>query len=181
MCYTYDVKIIVMLCKLDEDYKEKCANYWDAKTKNYKIEKTVDTIRVDKDLRMRILKITNNNNSMPKKIIQLHFIGWPDHSAPKEIYESLIKIINMIDKYKEKSPVIVHCSGGIGRTGTFISIYNLYHEIVNQINNKNISEIKFNIMNLVRKLKEMRLYLVENQTQYTFIYIVANILLNSIN
>ena len=26
MCYTYDVKVIVMLCRLDEDYKEKCAN-----------------------------------------------------------------------------------------------------------------------------------------------------------
>ena len=181
MCYTYDVKVIVMLCKLDEDYKEKCANYWDAKMKNFKIEKKEETIRVDKDIRMRIFKIINNNNGHFKKIIQLHFIGWPDHSAPKEIYAPLIKIINMVDKNKEKSPVVVHCSGGIGRTGTFISIYNLYHEIIKQINNHSLQEIKFSVMNLVRKLKEMRLYLVENENQYNFIYIFANILLSTMN
>ena len=128
------------------------------------IKKNVLIIGIQK---CKMFKITKINNNMAKKVIQLHFIGWPDHSAPKEIYHSLLKIINMVDKYKEKSPVIVHCSGGVGRTGTFISIYTLYHEIVNQINNKNLFEIRFSIMNLVRKRKEMRLYLVENQNQYT--------------
>ena len=32
-------------------------------------------------------------------------------------------------------------------------------------------------MNLVRKLKEMRLYLVENQTQYNFLYQFVNLVL----
>ena len=72
---------------------------------------------------------------------------------------------------------MVHCSAGIGRTGTFISVYNLYHEILEQINNKKTIEIRFSIMNLVRKLKEMRLYLVENQTQYNFLYQFVNLVL----
>ena len=37
MCYSYDIKVIVMLCKLDENYKEKCANYWDTNIKNFTI------------------------------------------------------------------------------------------------------------------------------------------------
>ena len=181
MCYAYDVKIIVMLCKLDEDYKEKCANYWDTNLKNYNIEQTIETIHLNDGLRMRKFKIINKDNGIGKDIIQIHFTCWPDHSIPESAYNKIIDIIHMVDKFKAGCPVVVHCSAGIGRTGTFISLYNLYHEICEQINNIKIKEIKFSIMNLVRKLKEMRLYLVESENQYTFLYQFVNIFLKQNN
>ena len=181
MCYTYDVKIIVMLCKLDEDYKEKCANYWDTNLKNYNIEKTSETIQLNDGLRMRKFKIINKDNGIGKNVIQIHLTCWPDHSIPDTAYNKIIDIINLVDKFKGGSPVVVHCSAGIGRTGTFISLYNLYHEISEQISNIKIKEIKFSIMNLVRKLKEMRLYLVESENQYKFLYQFVNIFLKQNN
>ena len=181
MCYTYDVKVIVMLCKLDEDYKEKCANYWDTNLKNYKIEKTSETIQLYDGLRIRKFKIINRENGVGKDIVQIHLTSWPDHSIPDNEYNKIIYIIHFVDKMKRGCPVVVHCSAGIGRTGTFISLYNLYHEINEQINNIKIKEIKFSIMNLVRKLKEMRLYLVENENQYTFLYQFVNIFLKQNN
>ena len=48
-------------------------------------------------------------------------------------------------------------------------MYYLEKEIKQQIANK-VDFIKFSIFNLVRKLKEMRLYLVQTQSQYRFIY-----------
>ena len=177
MCYSYDIKVIVMLCKLDEDYKEKCANYWDTNLKHYIIEKTGETIQLNDGLRMRKFKIINKDNGVEKNIVQIHLTCWPDHSIPVEAYNKIVDIINLVDKFKQSSPVIVHCSAGIGRTGTFIGIYNLYHEIKEQINNVKIKEIKFSVMNLVRKLKEMRLYLVESESQYTFLYQFINIFL----
>ena len=209
MCYSYNVKVIVMLCKLDENYKEKCANYWDTNLKNYIIQKTSETIQLNDGLRMRKFRIirkdnnkdnnkenkeinnnyiinnnniyNNNNKDIGKDIIQIHFTCWPDHSIPESAYYKIIDIIHMVDKYKGGNPVVVHCSAGIGRTGTFISLYNLYHEITDQINNLKIKEIRFSIMNLVRKLKEMRLYLVESENQYTFLYQFVNLFLKQNN
>jgi protein tyrosine phosphatase len=60
-------------------------------------------------------------------------------------------------------------------------MYNLYHEIMNQINNNEIKEIKFSIMNLVRKIKEMRIFSVENENQYNVLYLFANYLLYNFN
>ena len=45
----------------------------------------------------------------------------------------------------------------------------------------NVNEITFNIFNLVRKLKEMRLYLVQTQSQYEFIYKYVEYLLKTFN
>ena len=86
----------------------------------------------------------------------------------------------LVDSYRENNPIVVHCSAGVGRTGTFISMYFLEKEIKDQINN-NVKEIQFSIFNLVRKLKEMRLYMVQSEAQYKFIYDFVNYLLETSN
>ena len=82
----------------------------------------------------------------------------------------------MYKQHQPNSPIVVHCSAGVGRTGTFICLYMIYKEVLEQILDKNKTEIKFSIMNLVRKIKEMRLYSVENEYQYTMLYMFANYL-----
>ncbi len=79
------------------------------------------------------------------------------------------------------TPVVVHCSAGVGRTGTFISLYNLYYGIPKQLQNNYSNVIRFSVMDLVRKLKEMRLYLVENEDQYILLYEFAKKILNENN
>ena len=150
--------------------------------KNFKIEKIDDTINISHDTKIRKFRVCKLDSNIgvgdnEKIFVQIHFTCWPDHSIPENSYNEVVNIIKIVDKLKDDKPVVVHCSAGIGRTGTFISVYNLYHEILEQINNQNVNELKFSIMNLVRKLKEMRLYLVENQTQYNFLYQFVNILL----
>ena len=89
-------------------------------------------------------------------------------------------MIKLVDQYKGNGPIVVHCSAGVGRTGTFISMYYLDKEIKTQIKEKK-EIIRFNIFNLVRKLKEMRICLVQSNSQYNFIYLFVNYLLKRYN
>ena len=184
MCYSYKVKVIVMLCKLQENNKIKCAKYWDSNNvKKFILKQINSEFDLIDGVIVRNFEIKKNQNDFfPNTVIQLHYTCWDDHSTPDvDSYNKLIKLIEFLDYYKDNSPVVVHCSAGVGRSGTFIALYNLYHNILRQIKDNQINEIKFSIMDLVRKLKEMRTHSVENEGQYKFIYQFVNILLNENN
>jgi protein tyrosine phosphatase len=176
--------VIVMLCNLEEAGREKCAKYWHKNMKKY-------TIKVQKEKEnneiyvIRNLTLINNQTKEEKKIVQIHFQGWPDHGIPDKddegILQAFMEMNKIVDENKKDGPIIVHCSAGVGRTGTFISMYFLEKEIRNQLNNPKVNNIKINIFNIVRKLKEMRLYLVQSDSQYYYIYIFVNYLLNILN
>ena len=122
-------------------------------------------------------------NSSEKIITQIHYKGWPDHGVPdiRKEFNSFLYMIQKVDELKGNGPVVTHCSAGVGRTGTFISIYILYQEIMAQIKNEQSKEIKFSVFNMVRKLKEMRLHMVQNLAQYKFIYTFIDCLLQKFN
>ena len=181
MCYQYDVNMILMLCKLKEKNKEKCANYWSIKNmKNFVIKK-IDEGYLDKnkDIIIReFLLINLHNKNITKNIIQIHLTSWEDHTAiSPDYFDKIIEIINFLGNNKKNSPIVVHCSAGVGRTGTFISLYNLYHGIMQQIFIDKKEIIIFSIFNLVRKLKELRMNMVQNEEQYICLYHFVDYLL----
>ena len=193
MCFDHNVKTIIMLCKLEENGKEKCAKYWEPKSIwksttddtefNYSVKYTTEEI--NDDITIRTYNILNEKNKKKKEIKQIHYGGWPDHETPENIqnvYGNILFMFNFVDNLigqnhiddknpiVVENPIVVHCSAGVGRTGTFIALYNIYREILKQINDGKSKSIYFSLMNTVRQLKEMRLYLVENDKQYKMIY-----------
>lgn len=179
----YNCKVIVMLCNILEGGREKCAKYWDKsfRMNNYIIE----DVKEEKQNGFIIRHIKYINEKKEKKNVQqIHFTDWPDKGVPDvkggKIFETFIQIMRKIDEFKGNDPIVVHCSAGVGRTGTFIAMYFLEKEILKQINDK-FDYIQFSIFNLVRKLKEMRLYLVQNQEQYIFVYQFVYYLLTTYN
>ena len=184
MCDEYNVSLIVMLCNLKENNVDKCADYWHVQNLGHLRIKLLEEKEDQKGIFIRRISLFNKLKKKEKIFIQIHLTYWEDHKALDGGYfNKIIRIIQIIDGAKKKSnnPCVVHCSAGVGRTGTFISLYNLYHEIIQQIFVTKNEVIVFCIFNLVRKMKEMRIFSIENENQFLLIYDFANYLLYNYN
>ena len=176
MCYEKRVGLIIMLCQLKEKNVEKCSDYWNPKKlNNFEIKKLAK--KEENGLIVRKFKIINKSEKLAVDIDHYQLLCWEDHTAlSKDYFKKIIALIKAVDQCKNIH--VVHCSAGVGRTGTFICMYNLYHEIMKQIYlEKDSDEIVFSLFNLVRKIKEMRIFSVENVNQFALLYDFANYLL----
>ena len=68
---------------------------------------------------MNTIKIPDGSNDS-HTLTQYHLNSWPDHGVPT----SLTSLHKESKKSwsPSKGPILVHCSTGVGRTGTFIAI-----------------------------------------------------------
>lgn len=117
-------------------------------------------------------------------VTQLQYTDWPDQGVP-ENPETLLDLCARVDEIsgvqylrnRVQAPPIVHCSAGVGRTGTFIAIdVTLRHLWAAfaypsgaSLEPVSVSEIR----ELVRKLKNERSKMVQTPEQYKFIYVAV--------
>ena len=183
MCFDYNVTHILMLCKEIEENKKKCSNYWSANSKFRDFFVTnCEMIELDNIIERKRITVTciKEKTKIPRTFEHMQFKEWPDHSTPNihnyvMIFEKLFKFIDDArgesNNKKINNPILIHCSAGIGRTGVFLTLYALCNEIKKQIHSEYSDDVLiFNVFNFVRKLKEMRMFSVENINQYNFIY-----------
>ena len=132
MIYEYNVNIIVMLCNIKEDKKIKCSEYWNKKImekdNRFKLENISQLETNYKDLIIRKIQYKKNGDDSIKEVYHLNYIGWQDYAIPniKDAYDILVQMFDFINKEKSNTTVI-HCSAGVGRTGSFLTMINLYN------------------------------------------------------
>jgi len=106
-----------------------------------------------------------------REIVQLHYEGWPDFGTPAEATTiiSLVKLLNDITSRKGKSkdaPVLVHCSAGCGRTGTFCTV----DGAINAVDKGHAMGDEDIIYKSVLNIREQRMSLVQTLRQYVLCY-----------
>jgi len=189
MIWDPDVRMIVMLTNLCEGGKVKAHAYWPEQTRSKQygdifvlleseeefgsIVKRKFTVSKSRDISS--LKVNGNFkrlNEDEKKVIQYHYIGWPDHGAPVES-ETILNLVDDVD-YEEcrndiqKNPCLVHCSAGIGRTGTFV----LIHSFIQNFKKQGLNEKPENLSlkPILSRMRNQRDGFVQRLSQYVFCY-----------
>ncbi|XP_060591291.1 receptor-type tyrosine-protein phosphatase kappa-like [Ruditapes philippinarum] len=156
---------IIMLTNLDESGKMKCEQYWpdQGKTKNYHGYKVVCIAeKIFSEFTIREFSV-NVQGSGSRKVTQYHYTAWPDRSVPDNV-ASLVEFRNKVGQTKsdDAGPIVVHCSAGIGRTGTYIALDTLIQE------GKNDNYV--DIFGRVMALRGQRGHMVQNLEQYIFLH-----------
>ncbi|RWS11981.1 tyrosine-protein phosphatase 69D-like protein, partial [Dinothrombium tinctorium] len=168
MIYEHKVSVIVMLTGIEEHGKIKCAQYWPDEgvkeiDKFYRI--VPQSVRKFSDFIARrfFLQTLTGEEETPRDILQFHFLMWKDFLAPEQP-SWLLRFIKRVNEHycPDKGPLLVHCSAGVGRTGTFIAIDSLIPEIT--------CGTHINIFECVSQLRYQRNYLVQSLKQYIFVY-----------
>ncbi|XP_036411360.1 tyrosine-protein phosphatase non-receptor type 2 isoform X2 [Megalops cyprinoides] len=128
MIWEQKTRAIIMLNRIIEKGSEKCAQYWPTQEEcemSFRDTRFVVTL-VSEDIKsyytIRVFKLQNANTGETREIYHFHYTTWPDFGVP----ESPASFLNFLYKVREsgclgadQGPAVVHCSAGIGRSGTF--------------------------------------------------------------
>ncbi|KAH9578258.1 PTP type protein phosphatase [Trypanosoma melophagium] len=165
MVYENKVFFIVMLCAELESGKVKSEIYWPEEGKEIdfgflRIVSVSETRVFDLVFRTFLLCTPRGEK---RQIQHIQYIGWPDQGIP-ETSAPLMEIIQTMGKSESsiQGPIVVHCSGGIGRTGVFIALHIALAQF--QMEKKEID-----IKHIVHTLKLARSGMVQRKDQFLFL------------
>ncbi|XP_052685705.1 uncharacterized protein LOC128165327 [Crassostrea angulata] len=161
MVWHENVNTIVILTNLEENGVKKCKKYWPSTENMYgDIQvKTVSSVS-SSCYKVRLFQLTMENEV--RTVEQFHFTAWPDKGVPSTVKTILEFRKNVRNKADIRSPVVVHCSAGIGRTGTFIALDYLI--------NQGQKDGKVDVVSCVSNLRYQRTHLVQTVEQYIYLY-----------
>ncbi|XP_048252744.1 uncharacterized protein LOC125380980 isoform X2 [Haliotis rufescens] len=165
MIWQENVTEIVMLTNLMMKNKKRCEQYWPAEYESdcygdFSITNKKAVARADYTTSTFLVR-----KSTEERVVRhFHFTSWPDHGVPSA--PALVSFWRMVKQEGAKGrPMVIHCSAGVGRTGTFIALDHLMEEAEN--------ENKVNVFMCVGKMREDRMNMVQTVSQYEFVHDVV--------
>ncbi|KAM7056127.1 phosphatidylinositol phosphatase PTPRQ [Acridotheres tristis] len=165
MVWETRAKTLVMLTQCFEKGRIRCHQYWPEDNKpvtvfgDIVITKLMEEIQIDWTI--RDLKIERHGDCM--MVQQCNFTSWPEHGVP-ETTAPIIHFVKLIRARRahDNTPMVVHCSAGVGRTGVYIALDHL----TQHVNDHDFVDI----YGLVAELRSERMCMVQNLAQYIFLH-----------
>lgn len=195
MIWEMDVRIIVMLTKLLERRRVKAHCYWPTEESGPQtfgglLIASGETKEYENFVVRSFALSKEDSSDPPREIYQVQYTDWPDFGVP-ESSGSILELLEVVEKHREKisvtvkgqavsesesaihpvanTPFLVHCSAGIGRCGTLLSIFSAVEQLA-----EGVSPTQISIPAIVGSLRKHRAGMVQTKDQYAFIYQVVN-------
>ncbi|KAL2102898.1 hypothetical protein ACEWY4_002066 [Coilia grayii] len=158
--------IIVMLTQCNERRRVKCDHYWPFTDEPVGYgEITVEMLSESESPDWTVRNFRLNYADESQDVLHLNYTSWPDHGVPTvNAIENILQFVQIVRQQvnRTKGPIVVHCSAGVGRTGTFIALDRLM---------QHIREHEFvDVLGLVSEMRSHRLSMVQTEEQYVFIH-----------
>ncbi|XP_061165606.1 receptor-type tyrosine-protein phosphatase epsilon-like [Saccostrea echinata] len=170
MIWQENVFSIVMLTNLREGPWIKCHQYWPDVDKNANYGNIFVQLMEQKEYAFFIVRrmtARHDESKESRTVTQYHYTAWPDHGTPDPL--CLVVFLDHVTRTgtnQNNSPTIVHCSAGIGRTGTYIAL--------DALERKGRKRKKVNVAEYVKKMRENRMNMVQTYEQYMTIFLALN-------
>lgn len=147
--------------------------------------------------KLRLSTDAANGESQQKEINHLLFSGWPDFLVPEgEDRAALVELVRLsaslnrpsstntsnhtngssassfaadLASTDQDNPRIIHCSAGVGRSGTFIALDYLL-SLMHSGHLDNLAPEKDPIAEIVDNLRQQRMMMVQGESQFNFLY-----------
>ncbi|KAJ7332399.1 hypothetical protein JRQ81_014579 [Phrynocephalus forsythii] len=168
MIWEQKATIVVMVTRCEEGNRIKCAKYWptmeEGSASHGDIVVKINECKMCPDYILQKLHITNRREKTTgRDVTHIQFTSWPDHGVPDDphLLLKLRRRINALSNFFS-GPIVVHCSAGVGRTGTYIGIDAMLEGLE--------SEGRVDVYGYVVKLRRQRCLMVQVEAQYILIH-----------
>ncbi|KFR10916.1 Receptor-type tyrosine-protein phosphatase C, partial [Opisthocomus hoazin] len=168
MIWEQKATIIVMVTRCEEGKRNKCAQYWPSMENGSAtygdIIVKINESKTCPDYVIQKLHITNGRErTAGRDVTHIQFTSWPDHGVPEDphLLLKLRRRVNALSNFFS-GPIVVHCSAGVGRTGTYIGIDAMLEGLD--------AEGRVDVYGYVVKLRRQRCLMVQVESQYILIH-----------
>jgi len=178
MVWEQNSKVIVMLNNIIEKNQVKCHTYWPSGSINSVLECEDVQLKVElieeiqkSNYVLRNFKLSSTNSEEVRIVHQYHYITWPDFGVPATPSDFLqflqdVRETGGLGSGSEEVPIgpaVIHCSAGIGRSGTFC-IVDTALLLLEQ-------GMRVNVKELVLEMRRYRMGLIQTAEQLRFSYL----------
>ncbi|XP_057562821.1 tyrosine-protein phosphatase non-receptor type 23 isoform X4 [Hippopotamus amphibius kiboko] len=169
MVHEQKVSVIVMLVSEAEMEKQKVARYFPTERGQPMVHGALSlalsSVRTTETHVERVLSLQFRDQSLKRSLVHLHFPTWPELGLP-DSPSNLLRFIQEVHAHylhqrPLHTPIVVHCSSGVGRTGAFALLYAAVQEV--EAGN-GIPELP----RLVRRMRQQRKHMLQEKLHLRF-------------
>uniref|UniRef100_A0A8D0P275 Protein-tyrosine-phosphatase n=1 Tax=Sus scrofa TaxID=9823 RepID=A0A8D0P275_PIG len=172
MVHQENTRVIVMTTREVERGRNKCFRYWPELhgSQGYghlRVRNVAE--HWAQGYCVRELQVWQPNQESQRVVKHYQYCSWPDHGVPAEpagVLGFLDEVNRAQNSMPGAGPVVVHCSAGIGRTGTIIVI-----DILVDIVRRQGLDCDIDVPKTIQLVRRQRSGMVQTEAQYKFVYL----------
>jgi protein tyrosine phosphatase len=168
MIWQEQVQTIVMATNFVESKKRKCAEYWPQRLNCiFECGEMGITLKSEENFEHYDRRTLEMNYRGEVRAVQHYHLKWnPDQLTP--LYpDRVVPLVKQIRNIRENSttPIVIHCSSGVNRTGTLI-LCDMALQMATEQN-------KIDFYKLTKDLRDQRPNMVSTEKQYLLAHLVV--------